>query len=389
MKKTEMTITAKIQFLPNNQLEVEMLQATMRQYQKACNYVSTVIYDTKIFSQAKLHTMTYHILRETYNLKSQMAQSVLKTVLARYKSAKTNGHKFTRIKFRRYEYDLVWNRDYSLNGEQSVFSINTIDSPKRLKMAFEMQGMKHYFDGTWKFGTAKLVNKYGKWFLHIPMTTLIDVPELKNVQNIVGIDLGINFIATSYDSRGKVTFFDGHATKHQRGRYKTIRQQLQVKQTPAARRKLKAIGNRENRWMTDINHTVTKALVEQYGENTLFVIEDLSGVRNATQRVRVKDRYVNVSWSFFQFRTMLEYKAKMHGATVIAVDPRYTSQMCPKCGHTHKGNRDKKRHLFKCLTCGYTSNDDRIAAMNLHRKGIEYIGAVTNPVDSTDNSESK
>lgn len=58
---------------------------------------------------------------------------------------------------------------------------------------------------------------------------------------------------------------------------------------------------------------------------------------------------------------------------VINVNPRYTSQSCPKCGHTEKANRNKKLHLFTCKTCGYRSNDDRIGAMNLYRKGINYV----------------
>lgn len=63
----------------------------------------------------------------------------------------------------------------------------------------------------------------------------------------------------------------------------------------------------------------------------------------------------------------------MNQSTVIAVDPEYTSQSCPKCGHTEKSNRNKKKHIFQCRICGYTSNDDRIGAMNLHRKGMEYL----------------
>ena len=30
-------------------------------------------------------------------------------------------------------------------------------------------------------------------------------------------------------------------------------------------------------------------------------------------------------------------------------------------------------HLFTCKNCGYKSNDDRIAAMNLHQIGINYL----------------
>ncbi len=75
-------------------------------------------------------------------------------------------------------------------------------------------------------------------------------------------------------------------------------------------------------------------------------------------------------------RQMLEYKADLNKAKV-AVDPRYTSQACPKCGHTEKANRDREKHYFCCKNCGYQSNDDRIGAMNLQQKGIEYIVAVT------------
>lgn len=73
---------------------------------------------------------------------------------------------------------------------------------------------------------------------------------------------------------------------------------------------------------------------------------------------------------------MLEYKALRSGSKVVVVDPKYTSQTCPKCGHTEKANRNKNTHTFTCKTCAYTSNDDRIGAMNLQRKGIEYIAEV-------------
>ena len=46
---------------------------------------------------------------------------------------------------------------------------------------------------------------------------------------------------------------------------------------------------------------------------------------------------------------------------------------CPMCGCIDKANRNKKIHLFTCKNCGYKSNDDRIAAMNLHYMGINYL----------------
>ena len=364
----ELTITSKIQIYPTDE-QVEILNKTMSQVRKALNYISNYIFENNCLNQSKINKDTYYYLRETYGLKSQMAQSVMKTAIAKYKTSKSNGHDFNLIKLKNLEYDLVWNRDYSLT--KGIFSINSLSG--RLKVPFETKGMERYFDGSYKFGTAKLVHKFNRYFLHIPTTKEYQQTAPFEINKIVGIDLGINFLATTYDSEGKATFYNGRNIKSKRGNYKILRKQLQECGTKSAKRKIKSIGSRENRWMSDINHSITKALVDKYGENTLFVLEDLTVVRNSTEKVNVNNRYVSVSWAFYQFRQLLEYKAKMNKSMVIVVDPKYTSQQCPKCGHIEKTNRDKRNHTFKCKNCSYQSNDDRIGAMNLWRKGIEYI----------------
>lgn len=364
----EITITSKIQIYPTNE-QVDILNNTMFQVRKALNYISEYIFTSNLLNQSKINKDTYYYLRETYGLKSQMAQSVMKTAIAKYKTNKSNGHDFNLVNFKNLEYDLVWNRDYSLTKD--IFSINSLNG--RLKIPFETKGMEKYFNGSYKFGTAKLVYKFNKYFLHIPMTKQYQQTTPFEVDKIVGIDLGINFLATTYDSENKTFFYNGRHIKSKRGNYKLLRKQLQECGTKSAKRKIKSIGSRENRWMNDINHSITKALVDKYGENTLFVLEDLTNVRNSTEKVNINNRYVSVSWAFYQFRQLLEYKAKMNKSMVIAVNPKYTSQQCPKCGHIEKANRDKKKHIFKCKNCSYQSNDDRIGAMNLWRKGIEYI----------------
>ena len=71
------------------------------------------------------------------------------------------------------------------------------------------------------------------------------------------------------------------------------------------------------------------------------MLENLKGIRGATEKVRRKDRYVSVSWSYYDLEQKLKYKAQRNSCLVINVDPRYTSQCCPKCGHIEKSNRDK------------------------------------------------
>ena len=365
----QITITAKIQIVATETDKV-LLDETMSVYRDACNYVSDYVFRTHDLKQFSLNKVLYFTLREKFNLKSQMAQSVLKTVIARYKTILENQNEWIKPSFKKPQYDLVWNRDYSLT--QNRFSINTLNG--RVKLSYFADGMSKYFDHTiYKFGTAKLVNKHGKYYLHIPVTYDVEESNISDICNVVGIDRGINFVVATYDSKHKSGFVSGKAIKQKHANYSKLRKELQMRRTASSRRRIKAIGGRENRWMQDINHQVSKALVKNNPKHTLFVLEDLSGIRNATERVKTKDRYVSVSWSFYDLEQKLIYKAKQNQSSVIKVDPRYTSQCCPCCGHIEKANRNKKMHLFTCKNCGYKSNDDRIGAMNLYRMGIDYL----------------
>lgn len=218
----ELTITAKVRIYPNDE-QVNLLQATIQQIRNALNCVSHYIYHNNCLAQRKIHDDLYYHLRKTFNLKSQMAQSVIKTAIAKYKSAKSNGNNFSLIKFKKPEYDLVWNRDYFLNKQQ--FSINTLDG--RIYIAYETKSMEKYFDGTYTFGTAKLVYKHGKYFLHIPVTKDYIESNLSDISKVVGVDLGINFLATTYNSKGKTTFYNGKEVKSKRVKYKSLRKELQ------------------------------------------------------------------------------------------------------------------------------------------------------------------
>ena len=365
----QMTVTAKIQISVDTDSKV-LLDETMSVYSDACNFVSDYVFHTHDLKQFSLNKVLYSTLREKFGLKSQMAQSVFKTVIARYKTILENQKDWIKPSFKKPQYDLVWNRDYSLN--QDKFSVGTLDG--RIKVDYSNKGMEKYFNKSiYRFGTAKVVYKHNKFFLHIAVSFDIDEVSNSDICNVVGHDRGIRFITTSYNSKGQTSFISGNVIKQKRSHYKLLRKQLQQVGTSSSRRRLKAIGQRENRWMQDVNHCVSKALVEQNPKGTLHVIEDLSNIRNATEKVRVKDRYVTVSWSYYDLEQKLIYKAQRLGQKVIKVDAHYTSQTCPKCGHIEKNNRDKKNHIFCCCNCGYKSNDDRIGAMNLYHKGIEYL----------------
>lgn len=379
----ELTLTIRVK-LATSEHESKELASLCDNYTSCCNDVSDWIGEHHTLSQKKINEAVYHPLRDKYGLLAQMTQSSIRRVIASYKAihsrmerrneGKPKGRR-TACYSVKPEYssagvDLLWNRDYSYSLKTETFSLPVMNG--RIRVKAQWKGTPDEYR-TARFGTARLVSKRGKWYLLIPIA--IPVPDpTSSPKTIVGVDLGIRMLATSYD--GKNTLFQrGGEVKNKRGKYKRLRQQLQKRGTRSARRRLKTIGDRENRWMTDVNHQASKALVNHYDRDTMFVLEDLTGIRNATERVRIKDRYVQVSWSFYQFRQMVEYKAKKNGQTVLFVDPSYTSQTCPKCGKIRKANRDKKRHLYVCRNCGYRSNDDRIAAMNLRHKGYDLLNS--------------
>ena len=241
---------------------------------------------------------------------------------------------------------------------------------------------EEYFDGTWKFGGAKLVSMNGEWYFHISISKEVQEFSFESLRHVVGIDRGLRFLATSYDERGKVHFFDGKAISKKRNTFLSVRAELQSKGTKSAKRVLKRISGRENRWITDINHQISKTLVQEYGKNTLFILEDLTGISFAEELLNYRKketRYQLRSWPFYQLEQFLTYKAEAIESKVIEVSPKYTSQRCPKCGRIRKANRHHNIHEYRCDCCGYKSNDDRTAAMNIQFLGTLYVSGDTNP----------
>jgi hypothetical protein len=140
----------KIQIFVNKDSKV-LLDETMSVYSDACNYVSYYVFQTHDLKHFSLNEVLYSMLREKFGLKFQMAQSVLKTVIARYKTILEKQKEWIKPFFKKPQYDLVWNRDYSLT--QNRFLVNALNG--RVKLPYLAKGMSKYFDHTiYKFGTA-------------------------------------------------------------------------------------------------------------------------------------------------------------------------------------------------------------------------------------------
>lgn len=411
----EISLTIKAHIKVASSDDAKLLADSMEAYRLGCNLVSQYVFDHDFeLVQNKLQKATYSDLRSKFNLKSQMACSVVRTVIARYKSVQTQlenkpykchdvyakedkGYYSIKrdldwlwkpIFFKRPQLDEVRNRDYSFkkgskavqnfNEKGIIVSVNTLDG--RVECEICAPGFEKYLDGTWTFGTAKILRSSKHWFMHISVTKSFPDYETEQTRHVVGIDRGLRQIVTCYDEKGKTLFRSGKAIARKRQHYKELRRHLQIKNTKNSKRRIRKLGDRENRWMNDYNHCLSKTLVRHYGADTLFVLEDLTDVTfDTVYNCKRENRYEHHSWSFYDLEQKLKYKAHLNGSEVVKVDAHYTSQRCPKCGRIFKENRDHGLHMYVCDRCGYRSNDDRIAAMNIQMLGTMYVSGVPNP----------
>ena len=120
------------------------------------------------------------------------------------------------------------------------------------------------------------------------------------------------------------------------------------------------------------NHAISKHMLDTH-PHSLIGLEDLTGIRDRTKRkhgkkASRKQRKANrhaSKWAFAELHSLLAYKAHLAGSLCIKVDADYTSQACPRCGHTSKRNRPKAGLLFCCEVCHYTLHADLVGARNI------------------------
>lgn len=231
---------------------------------------------------------------------------------------------------------------------------------------YQQKWLDRIIDGTAKQGTAKLYKKKKKWYLAIPIT--FEVEQRKETK-VMGIDLGLRYIAVASVGT-KSLFFKGNQCAFIRRRYTALRRKLgKAKKLDAIRK----MGNKESRWMKDMNHKISRQIINFAIANGVGLIrmEDLTEIRNQ-RKSKKSDPGRNLhNWTFYQLQEMIRYKAEMTGVRFELVNPKYISITC-KCGYRDKANRNGIH--FKCKKCGYTIHADLNGAINI-AKAISGLSA--------------
>lgn len=347
-----------------------VLAETIEVFTDGLNFVSGVVYGLgKPKGSNAVQQMVYSDLREKLGLKSQMACNAVRQTVGAYRTLREQVHigqsEWQNLRFRPTSMTVSYGRDFGIS--ESELSISTINGRKKYPIQMYDRARK-FFDGSWTFGASKLVrHKNGKYYFHLCCEKEIDQKTIEEASTFMGIDVGQNYLAVASTTDRKCQFSCGGKAKSLRRVYSQMRTRLQKKGTRSAMRVLKNLAEREQRLMTAINHNVSKRLVAFAKQNQVNIIglEDLTGIRTKTKRPK-EDRYVHHSWAFFQLQQFVTYKALEQGIGVMYVDPRYTSQTCPRCSHISKNNRHGRS--FHCECCGYDLHSDLIGARNIEAR---------------------
>ncbi|PJW13965.1 transposase [Geobacillus sp. Manikaran-105] len=245
------------------------------------------------------------------------------------------------------------------SGEFYIVSFPTLEKRVGVPIVtreYQQKWLDRIMDGTAKQGTATLYKKKKKWYLAIPIT--FEAKQRKETK-VMGVDLGLRYIAVASVGT-KSLFFKGNQCAFIRRRYAALRRKLgKAKKLDAIRK----IGKKESRWMKEMNHKISRQIVDFALTNGVGIIrmEDLTDIRNRAKSKKEAGRNLH-SWAFYQLQQMIKYKAEMAGIRFELVKPNYTSQTC-KCGYRDRANRNGIH--FKCKKCGYAIHADLNGAINI------------------------
>jgi IS605 OrfB family transposase len=285
------------------------LENTMETYNKICQEIIDYGFEQKTWNKNKLHYGTYKLIREKYpKFSSAMVQTARDNageILKRTLKSKRELNKPIKNSYSGIRYD---KRCLSVMFDKNIISINTTFG--RIKLPFKLAEYYNQYKN-WIYTNAQLTRRKNKnYYLNLQLQN--DIPKKVDDKNVIGIDCGIKNIAVLSNNK----FFNSSHLRNIKGKYKKLKRDLQRKGTKSSKKKLKILSGKENRFVRDVNHCISKKIVNTNYQ--VFAIENLKNIRNK-KRYNKTLNYMIGNWSFNMFKLFLEYKALRKGKSVIQI----------------------------------------------------------------------
>lgn len=347
-------------------LQADALLDTMREVNKACNWMSAQAFEQKTFKQFALHKIVYQAARELFNLSAQNTIRAISKVADSYLLQNKKQTAFKPLGSIAYDDRII---RFKKNDLVSIWT-----TKGRIDIPFQMGDYQRKLF-KYRKGEVDLMTRKGVFYLN----AVCDVPEEPEFEpkDILGVDFGVVNICTTSDGEN----FSGSDVEQVRLKNFNQRQLLQhkaSKQTQSGKRPrsihklIKRLSGREHNFRKHQNHVISKKLVKNAKTlNSGIALEELKHIRKGTKKRFKRSQRAKISgWSFAELRSFVEYKSKLPGVAVYFVNPKHTSQTCHKCGHCEKSNRVSQSE-FVCKNCNLHINSDNNAAINI--RGIALV----------------
>lgn len=174
-----MKLTLQIKLLPTDEQAVTV-KKTFSIFNGACNTISEIAWERRVFKQLGLHKEAYYPIKKSYNLSSQLVVRAISKVADAYKLDRKKKRHFR--EFGAITYD---SRVLSYNMAKSVCSISLIGSREKIVYACYCPQLIQYAKGE-----ADLVLVKGKYYLY----QTIDIPDEheEDAEDFVGVDIGLS-----------------------------------------------------------------------------------------------------------------------------------------------------------------------------------------------------
>lgn len=193
------------------------------------------------------------------------------------------------------------------------------------------------------------------------------------------IDLGFTEVAVDNDGtvlgagfgRHMARFAAARNTKGQhRNRLRALADKARERGDEARARRIQAhnLGTLKQeavlaRQQATLEKHINQALRQLLASKPAFVVhEDLSRSGFKFRYGAAQNRSLS-AWVRGVVAQRLEFHSQVRGSHLLAVNPAYSSQLCPSCGFVDSKNRSADR--FQCLRCRHSGAADQVAATNL------------------------